>query len=228
MKYIQKSKGPDCLSDIAADMPWREFGAPCREELKESLYSEQNGTCAYCERQLRGGENKSEVIEHMIPQGTLSGELRDAIERNGISADCVERRRYWYENIVLSCFGYPPPADNHEKPDQDNVSCDEHKRGEIDIDFFLFPTRCENIADCFYWESETGAVSARVENGEKASYTIDLLNLDYVHLREARRNSLEALVRIFSAPDGEEILERRMNDIRNGECEFSSFLNFVL
>lgn len=129
MRYIEKGKGPDCLEGIASDMPWDEFGGVCKNELVHCLYVEQVGMCVYCERQLEGSENQSVRVEHMIPQGRLSEELSRAIQQAGMFGMGIEieSRRYAYENIVLSCFGYPPPSKNHELADPDNISCDQHK-----------------------------------------------------------------------------------------------------
>jgi len=211
VQYIDKHDGPNCLADIPADLPWIEFVGDCRDELINSLCQEQNRLCVYCERELEK-HHPYGSIEHIRPQGnTTSSE-----------GNFFPELRYCYENLTLSCFGYPPPTGNHDKIDVNDKSCNLHKGSEFSAELFLDPTKMENISNYFSWNRQTGEILASDSEIQKAHYMIKLLNLNAKHLLEARINARTAILKILKR-DSDKFTAIK-NRIRSGRYQFCSFL----
>ena len=158
MKHIVKGKEPK---------KWEEFrntpGADYEpiHELREALYDEQGGICAYCMRRLfdeheRQCRTKNKV-EHMIPRETCS----DA------------QARMDYGNLVLCCDG----TISGTSPDV--THCDTHKGSDL----ISFKPTDEEFIKTLYYNSYGKILSSNSKFNEEIN---TVLNLNQERLVENR------------------------------------------
>ncbi|NTU49919.1 MAG: TIGR02646 family protein, partial [Desulfobulbaceae bacterium] len=85
MRTIQRNAEPECLAQQPKHQSWKDFaGTPCYVYTRNSLKTEQEGLCGYCESLVGDGDGH---VEHMEPRS-----------RN-------PERTYDYKNLVFSCNG---------------------------------------------------------------------------------------------------------------------------
>lgn len=116
MKKIHKSSGPNALTRYAEANPgdgWDDFrnAGSAYTEIKQQVFQEQGGLCAYCETLPKPGANHQR-LEHFHPK-----------------SDQSDPEKNWaldWDNIIGVCHG-GADSDNNcwERPA--NLSCDAHK-----------------------------------------------------------------------------------------------------
>jgi len=181
MRYIKKENLPDCfqyaVKNILFEEDWSEFQNPEKfATAKYIIEKEQKNLCVYCEQRIRNYP-KDCHIEHLKPRSTN------------------KKYTFDYSNLAVSC--------NSGKSQQvksaiqySGLTCG-HKKGELyDEKKFLSPVELENISDYFVFDFISGSISFSQKNQERASYMIDLLNLNDKGLQIARRNALINLRKI--------------------------------
>lgn len=126
MNLIIKQKSPNCLKILNEDdkNTYKNLKGNCRKEVLESLKSEQNNICAYCDRKM-----KTVQIEHYIPQ-TKNPELQ-----------------LDYNNFLGVCFG----MFFFDRKNNVGVKYCESHRGNQDL---KFDPKEKTHIDSIYFDSE--------------------------------------------------------------------------
>jgi len=157
---------PDCFTLFKKKNKPKTYERDCdhkvRECLRNTLFEEQKEQCFYCEQKIKN-DSKKVHIEHFIP--------RDA---NLKDTDCN------YNNLFLSC-----EEKEHCGKKKDN-KYDENKY----IRLFSNKYSLENPSDFFDY-STRGKIKAKNSLSDdkkiRAENTIELLNLNYKELVNARK-----------------------------------------
>jgi uncharacterized protein (TIGR02646 family) len=207
VRFIRKTRSPDffeqekCDFPLTEDSPWEDFKNPCKTKFKEFLVQEQHGLCGYCECDLSSTTTSSH-IEHIAPR-----------ER-------YKHLKFVYENLIVSCDGRFLCSGKILNKE----SCGHRKDNEYDELLFLNPVTQPDIAGCFRFDSENGAMSSSdFVNHQAATDTIRVLNLDALSLRNARLKAKEVLwenLNTLPIEEAEIILRQELSI----EREFISFL----
>lgn len=205
MRYVCKGTSPNFFENEKAslneDPAWDNLH--CKKQLRLHLIDEQNNLCIYCEREIN---EKNSHIEHLLAQSDKP------------------ILRFSYENLVASCNGdqCEPQAKEAFKP-EDVHSCGHKKSDQLDEVQFLNPVQLQDIADYFIYDKETCALCSSEKDRAKASYMIQLLNLDNPRLNNERANARIALERVVKQqPNPKETIRRFLGK----ERAFISFLRF--
>lgn len=185
MRYVTKSTSPEffehCKQNLPVNPEWNHFTenqalSECKKSLHEHLVAEQGQLCIYCERKIN--KNTSH-IEHVKPKNP-----------NGHYANLV----FTYENLVASCNGDLCEDNSRQvyKP-EDVHSCGHKKGNDFDETNFLNPVEEVAINTYFTFDKDSGKISA-IAHHDKASYTLNLLNLNNPRLCNERLNAPRALM----------------------------------
>jgi len=162
MKYINKSKEPQILSDFVnynkqnygIDANYEDLQTDVKKQLKTALLEEQYSICCYCMKQI---EIDKSHIEHIKPQSKFPSETLN------------------YYNLLVSCNGI-----------QDlNENCGHRKSDWYDANEFLTPLNsdCEKV----FTYNIDGEMDATSRNGK---VTITKLDLNSYFLIRARRSAI--------------------------------------
>ena len=128
------------------------------------LENEQNYYCPYCERSV-SGTNHDAHIEHIKPRDLFPQFFQE------------------YNNMIISCI--------------DNNTCGMYKSRYFNESLFINPV-VDDPNKYFCFNIASGEVIPKCEDKEsinykKAKYTIELLNLNYSKIRDARKNLIDML-----------------------------------
>ena len=185
MRYIKKGASPaffeECKAGLNEPNNWEAFSenqelSQCKKDLHQHLLDEQSGLCVYCERGI--ATRLDSHVEHVYPKSSYPAKAFD------------------YGNLVASCNGDSCSVDEKKAYKPENVhSCGHRKSDLLKSTLFLSPLEHEDISDYFEYNKTSCAITASNKNPSKASYTIDLLNLDNSRLNNVRANARTALVK---------------------------------
>lgn len=214
MKYIKKKiNAPVFFSKISTGLinnnrDWKYFGNKhrvCKSRLKNYiLVNEQKNLCAYCEVKI--SDKKDAHLEHIQPQNTSV-------------------LRFDYNNIIVSCEGKRCSFNTSAESGHENESCGHKKSNIFDSVNFLNPTKVVNISDYFQYDKNNGKIESSGIDNEKATYTIETLNLDNARLNGARKNAQLAIYKVLSSSyklDAKDILTGILSTSRS----YISFLRY--
>lgn len=174
MKLIIKGNEPDA---------WRAHretsGADYESifELRESLYADQGGICAYCMRRLPKevrGTTSVNVVEHIFPRTKCQ----------------TAQERMDYANMVLSCDGAIGKPSGSKNVSFENTHCDEHKQDSL---ISLSPMNSAFIASLSY----TSSGKIKSSNSKWDKELNEVLNLNYALLVENRKSAFQGVVSIL-------------------------------
>jgi uncharacterized protein (TIGR02646 family) len=204
MKYIQKGKEPQILSDWkatetpAGNYHYKELRNRERGPVHISLLSEQGYICCYCCKRV---EQNNSHIEHLAPQSKTDAEL---------SLD--------YKNMLASC-GRDTNKPGYRWPEY----CG-NKKGDRAIGVSPLQANCEEFFDY----SSTGEILPTANNlayQKDAQRTIEVLGLNDSDLTKGRIKALQALEGITQ--EEAELLAQVCQQM-NGEGRYQPFCNAVL
>jgi len=204
MKYIQKGKEPQILSDWKAiQKPDGNYDYEClqnpqRAAVHISLLSEQGYICCYCCQRV---DKTNSHIEHLDPQSKTDAELS------------VE-----YTNMLASC-GRDTNKPGYRWPEY----CG-NKKGHLAIGVSPLQANCEEFFDY----SSTGEILPTANNlahQKDAQRTIEVLGLNHFDLTEGRKQALEALEGITQ--EDAELLAQVCQQM-NAQGRYQPFCNAVL
>lgn len=167
MRTIQRNATPTCLGQQSNHQDWRAFmGTLCHAALNDSLRSEQQGLCCYCESEVADTEGH---IEHMAPRSRYPA------------------RTYDYTNLAISCDGGTVEHCGRYKDDR-------NKNPHHAWDAARFsPPHDPAAAPLFQYLPHGGIASTTVETA-KATYLIGYLGLDCARLNERRKQHARDLI----------------------------------
>ena len=214
MRYINKAESPsffeECKQSLSDSNRWEAFSenqplSRCKQQLHRHLPDEQSGLCAYCEREVTTSNSH---IEHVYPKSTYPDKMFD------------------YQNLVTSCNGdsCPITGPNIYKP-EDIQSCGHRKSDLLEEQLFLSPLVHVDIGSYFIYNKTSCAIKPSKKNPSKASYTIDLLNLDNSRLSNERFNARAALIQATKSFPGSE-RKSKIRFLLNKDRSFISFLRY--
>jgi uncharacterized protein (TIGR02646 family) len=164
------------VKNILSFEDWSEFKNPEKSDTARYIIEqEQKYLCVYCERRINDFP-KDCHLEHLKPR----------------SID-IKQNTFDYSNLSVSCNS----GGKHEKTESDSTyegkTCGHKKREFFDERKFLSPVELKNISDYFVFDFINGSIASSEKDIERATYMIDLLNLNDVGLTIARRNALKSL-----------------------------------
>ncbi|HRW61060.1 MAG TPA: TIGR02646 family protein [Defluviicoccus sp.] len=167
MKTIHRHPAPHCLEQQSENQDWYAFmQTRCHEDVRVSLWKEQQGICCYCEIELA---DNNVHIEHMEPRCRNSA------------------RTYDYANLALSCNGGTVEHCGHYK---DNRA---HNPGYAWDGGRFSPPHDSETAMLFMYLTD-GSVAPTEVNEDKASYLIGYLGLTCARLTERRKAHARVLI----------------------------------
>ncbi len=206
MIYIERAEEPDFWKQYKKKHPSVQYndldktpeGKEVRKQIREFNIDQQHGLCAYCCKRINP-DPKSSLNEHIKPRGV--GKYAN------LSMD--------YNNIIACCS-----TDGKE----DVSTCSAHKRNEYDDALFISPLdqECESYF-AFHQNGKIVPLKKDEKAIKKATYTIDLLNLNSYKLRKARESLIkvcdgfknpEDVKSIYLQPDENNLLEPHIDIIR--------------
>ena len=200
MKYLQKGKEPQILSDWkatetpAGNYHYKELRNRERGPVHISLLSEQGYICCYCCKRV---EQNNSHIEHLAPQSKTDSEL---------SVD--------YTNMLASC-GRDPDWPEY---------CG-NKKKNLAIGVSPLQSNCED----FFSYSSNGEILPTTNNlnyQKDANTTIQVLGLNHYDLTQGRIQALEALKGIMTAEEAELLGE--VCQQMDAQGRYQPFCNAVL
>jgi uncharacterized protein (TIGR02646 family) len=206
MRHINKREEPQSFVDWKKKFKnkygrfpgYNDLKGQPKEELKESLFSEQGYICCYCCKRIGASDSH---IEHLRPKGDTK----------------YQKISLEYENLFASCQGYSGDGEN----------CGHRKGNKYDENLFVSPLdECE---DKFMFTIR-GRIRP-VDDDERASYTINLLQLDTPQLNAAREAAIWASGAMEDLTDEErtELIQVYQNRDENGNyAEFSDAIMYML
>ncbi len=230
MKHIPNRENEKSLKSLhraqKQSMEWGAFShSPDGHQLRLDKAREQNGMCGYCECLLTDeGMNEfkgKKHLDHFYPRN------------KGVEAK--PQLQYDWDNLILSCSreeccGIYKDSNNHNILPSQIIN----PRHEDPRDFITFVV--EEDRGSFENRRYVSAV-AREDVGEekrrRAQDTIDALNLNYMPLREARRNALwheqekiEMCLEVCATEDDVEVIWELLSEYEKEleRKEFSSTL----
>lgn len=205
MRYIKKNNSPDFFEQEKQQLnnsaAWDELH--CKTQLRLHLIAEQQTLCAYCER---GIDETNSHIEHIDEQSNNPA------------------LRFDYQNLIASCNGdlCNPEAKENFRP-EDIHSCGHKKGSSTDSNLFLNPVAVQDIGEYFSYHKEICSIIAREKDGNKANYTIRLLNLDNPRLNNERHHARSALAKVVKTMPN---AKQKISQLLAKERPFISFLRF--
>jgi uncharacterized protein (TIGR02646 family) len=203
MKYIQKGKEPQILSDWkatetpAGNYHYKELRNRERGPVHISLLSEQGYICCYCCKRV---EQNNSHIEHLAPQSKTDAEL---------SLD--------YKNMLASC-GRDTNKPGYRWPEY----CG-NKKGDRAIGVSPLQANCEEFFD--YSSSGEILPANNLDDTKDAQTTIEVLGLNHFDLTEGRKQAFEALEGITQ--EEAELLAQVCQQM-NAQGQYQPFCNAVL
>jgi len=165
MRWIKKNAPPHEFQEYtrADNASYEDMDKDVGTALRESLFNEQYGVCAYCQKRLNIKETK---IEHHCERSICNGE------------NDTQDRRLDYANLLLVCLG--------KGGENDDLHCDTHK-ATLDqtkgLPMQINPTTKNHIATISY--SRTGLI--RSSNPLFDSELNEILNLNLDYLKKLRK-----------------------------------------
>ncbi len=211
MRNVAKSQPePVCLSDArrlarvggrrVSSEDWDSVHGDCKGRLRERLFRDQKGLCAYCCDRLRGGHG---WLDHRPDLGGMKIEHWLARSRFG------EETLTW-SNLLGVCGG---------RPSASSGSCD-NARGNGDL-------RCHPVSSPSLHERFTYTATGEVRGRDAdAAADIDLLNLNHPVLKAGRARVIEALRKALARDDRPGSIRRRLASLRQ-EDEHGTLPGFV-
>jgi uncharacterized protein (TIGR02646 family) len=204
MKYIQKGKEPQILSDWKAiQKPAGNYDYEClqnpeRAAVHISLLSEQGYICCYCCQRV---DKTNSHIEHLDPQSKTDAELS------------VE-----YTNMLASC------GRDTNKPEYRWPEYCGNKKGDLAIGVSPLQANCEEFFD-YSSSGEILPTANNLAHQKDAQRTIEVLGLNHFDLTEGRKQAFEALEGITQ---GEAELLAQDCQQMNAQGRYQPFCNAVL
>lgn len=209
MKYIKKTNIPNFfLVDTNGLTNWDDYEARKKRELKKHiLKEEQYNLCCYCESKLNNDLSNSH-LEHILPKSIAK----------------YRTKTFDYNNLVVSCDGTHFNEISNSNPEH----CGHKKDNSFNEDLFLNPTLIENLYIFFKFNKDTGLILQSRHGGNRAAYTILLLNLNgnlnrIAQARVIAKNNLLKLLKDKSTEQKREILLKILN---SSGIQFQSFLKY--
>ena len=200
MKYIQKGKEPQNLSDwkatqqsLGVNYDYKYLSNPEKKAVHISLLSEQGYICCYCCKRV---EQSNSDMEHLAPQSKTDSEL---------SVD--------YTNMLASCG---------RDPDQPEYCGNKKKNLAIGV------SPLQANSEEFFDYSSSGEILQTANNlahQKDAQTTIKVLGLNHYDLTQGRKQAFEALEGITQ--EEAELLAQVCQQM-NGEGRYQPFCNAVL
>lgn len=185
-RCIKSQDAPQCLSDFKQNNPtgtWDQFRDQNNKylEVRDSLYRDQGGLCAYCELKLIPDNQQ---VAHFHPKSDKSSTHNWALDWTNLWLACKGGSQNWMTDV--SCYLPPLP---------ENLSCDECKGNKILDDAVLAPSEVLAFPNIFRYEQHLNRLEIHVNKDAcersgvdivKAQATIDKFNLNCQRLAAAR------------------------------------------
>jgi uncharacterized protein (TIGR02646 family) len=176
MRRIDKKAEPACLEEIrqTPGVTWN--SASGKQEIREALWAEQKGLCAYCMSRLKDKSADWMKIEHFIPR--------------------AEDKSFWFawSNLLGVCLGDMGVADAHER-----FHCDTHRghlptdKQELHVHPAQFPPDAGTLFSCTKEGEIIPAKNVDEQARTRIQETIDKLNLNISRLKRNRKQVLIVL-----------------------------------
>lgn len=165
MRWIRKNKPPYEFQAYvkAENATYEDMDTEVKDTLRQALFDEQFGVCAYCQQRLKITKTK---IEHHCERSICNGE------------NDTEDRRLDYTNLLLVCIG--------KSGEDDDLHCDTHKATLSQtkgLPMQINPTINNHIATIYY--SRTGII--RSSNSLFNRELNEILNLNLDALKKLRK-----------------------------------------
>lgn len=224
MKYIQKEKSPIEFEDwkskkkytkalldkkkkllIEAVEIWKKFTAKSeiRNQVKESLLKEQGFICAYCLQRIDNSDKTT--IEHLIPRAIEPSKMFD-----------------YDDNLMACCDGGQGENTNRDKekyPASYPEYCGKHKKNS-QIDIHPLQKDCEEKFNYIFNPLNDEVVIEGLT--DKATRTIEILNLNTPKLKNLRGNSVKGFILDDLSVHEIDTLINNLSE-RNQEQQFEPF-----
>lgn len=202
MKHIEKKAPPTSFTKhIPSTGKWADFSRTRKKHTKQyMLEQEQNYLCCYCEKNIKGADAH---IEHIRPKGDYP-ELT-----------------FEYSNLLVSCQG------THCSPDEEDTTvyiCGHKKDSGFDEDLFLDPSQLRDIGAYFEFD-DNGGISPSAKDPIKASYMINLLQLNEPQLAQSRENVAKGIrINLMKAGANPASRQKLKTILADESQDFISFL----
>ena len=185
MIYIEKLPEPQELLQCKREgiENYYDLRSPERTAIKEQLYREQKGLCAYCMRRLK---KESMQIEHYIPQHSEEGEYRSEL-----SID--------YHNMLGVCPGGKGPTASRKN----DLTCDQH-RGNVSLT--VDPLKRDSVEKIKY--STDGKIYSDDPDIDKDLDQTLNLNCVSARLKENRKAAMDKFTAIIMKEHGKKPLSK--------------------
>jgi uncharacterized protein (TIGR02646 family) len=210
MRRIQKGAAPAALKPLEKDKAanWERVDGVTRQQLREALFAEQHGLCAYCLSRL----NDPRLRPDPAPgRGGMKIEHFEARNEAGIPEDERHRRCFEWSNLLGVCpGGEDAPAERRV----DGLYC-EAARGNIPLAFnpARFPPDVGELLRATDRGELTPAKTATAPDRQRLNAQLSALRLNVPRLKESRMAAIEGARRAlkrqgFTAPSLRRLLAR--------------------
>lgn len=203
MKHISKQNSPisfeDWKSQKGRDAKYKNIPQNIKDELKNSLLTEQNGLCCYCGLSIN---SQTSHIEHFKPQSQFN---KQALNYNNLHASCIGKAYFDSEFEELEFCG-------HAKSDWYDPS--------------LLVSPLDSNCESYFIYNYNGSVQDN--NHTAAKETIEKLHLDKYLLRSQREEAIDGIMSTIDIDDTDDIVDTiRFLESPDEKGNLSSF-SFVI
>lgn len=166
---------------------YRDLGSEAKKDLRQFLYGEQGGRCAYCERFIR--DDSKTTIEHFHPQSVGASAGQSCVTR--LNCRTLNHSDIEIHNLLLCCDGNR--GGGHE------LTCDASKENEHICDVFYNP-RTHSAGSLVSVESNGRVVASLFPADRAAAQRVidNVLNLNEQFLVSNRRVLYVSLLKGFN------------------------------
>lgn len=184
MRYIDKSRRCPAFDSYTKPSSWGDFNdSNIKLQLHQHLLQEQQYLCVYCQQSI---PPKLQKDDHLLPRLHPSHiehiRPKDAHQYPHLAFD--------YGNLTVSCNGF----DTSTSPTvRSSDFCGHPKNNDFDDAMFLHPCENPDIEKSFEYDIN-GSIAPSHYQTAKAQYTINLLQLNHVMLRDMRQIQYELVI----------------------------------
>jgi len=176
MRRIEKGAEPDCLEEIRQTPGVNWNSASGKQEMRDALWAEQKGLCAYCMSRLKDKTREGMKIEHFIPRAKDDSQW------------------FAWSNLLGVCLGDMGVEDSQER-----FHCDTFRghlptdKQELHVHPAQFPPDAGKLFSCTREGELIPARNLDEPMKSRVQETIGKLNLNVSRLKRNRAQVLSVL-----------------------------------
>lgn len=214
MKRIQKGEEPAKLAEYREKHPQRTWGKFRKtrshsKKIMEKLVEDQYGLCAYCEMNLKKGDQQ---VEHYHPKNDFDPEKNWHLEWENLLGVCAGGKALKTPQNIAQGRTLSEEEEKRQSTEKHFYSCDVVKQGENREDIILDPLKIPFSPNLLRLNEANGQLEVDEQSCEriqipieKVKKTIQKLNLNATRLNRERLHHLNYFIGVGEDQSEEEL-----------------------